>query len=450
MESKLKICLSGHTNTGKTTLFRILTKNRIGDVDDRSGVTTKNMSDEPIGLSVSITDTPGFENAGTVKFIMEKYGYENGLIELQKEKLHKEIEIIKALIDSDVVYYLVSVESVLEDSHTKEIELIKQFSKNIIGVINKYNVVEPGEILNGRKQKVENFFNKHHIQFVEYDLYWDTPEKEIELLDKSILFLDDEKKQKEVKEQIDIIKAQNITNREEIADEVVELLNNYRKLAYTNITSDYNYKFNETEKRKLINQISYIEIQFIDKISQRYGIVFNEKMPEFNKLLVEKYTSEIIQSAASKRMEATAEQAAGGGIVGGGFGFLSGVITALQLGVTAATGGVALAIFAGGAALGAIGAGTHGALQKQTDTIKYNVGLSRTDEYTVTIQHIAAVWAIAYFGFEYSENKSNTKQTKIKNLIDDQIPNILKSKNINIDNFDQKDNIVAILNDLKV
>ncbi|NEO56210.1 MAG: hypothetical protein F6K54_25905 [Okeania sp. SIO3B5] len=133
----IKIAVTGHTNSGKTTLIRTLIKKEIGEIDDRANV-TKDVKPTPYeyeGLQAVFIDTPGFQQANLLLFLQQQ-----GLTELNSElekKLEYEIKAWGTIKSSDVILYIVSLETVPDDSHKEEIKLVVSAQKGVVALLNK-------------------------------------------------------------------------------------------------------------------------------------------------------------------------------------------------------------------------------------------------------------------------------------------------------------------------
>ncbi|NES64496.1 MAG: hypothetical protein F6K24_04115, partial [Okeania sp. SIO2D1] len=132
----IKIAVTGHTNTGKTTMIQTLMKREIGEIDDRANV-TKDVKPAPYeyeGLQASFIDTPGFQEANTLHYVQQ------GLMKLNsalKKKLEYEMKAWEAIKSSDVILYVVSLETVPDGSHQAEIELVVSAKKGVVALFNK-------------------------------------------------------------------------------------------------------------------------------------------------------------------------------------------------------------------------------------------------------------------------------------------------------------------------
>lgn len=201
----IKIAVTGHTNTGKTTMIRTLMKQEIGEIDDRANV-TRDIEDAIYkyeGLQAVFIDTPGFQQANLLFFLQQQ-----GLTELNselKKKLEYEIKAWEAIESSDVMLYIVSLETVPDNSHEEEIRLVVSANKGVVALFNKgiskfQTTTEPDQVTE-RTRRIEQWkevlcscgVSKHFI----FDAHWYDPYQVVEIYsaikeclpnDKSLLF----------------------------------------------------------------------------------------------------------------------------------------------------------------------------------------------------------------------------------------------------------------------
>lgn len=169
-----QINITGHTNVGKTTLLRCISNQYIGIIEDRAKVTLDNTYYFDQSNNFLYVDTPGFLHIGKISALLEFYQCKNIFDnEMLKRGYYSELKCIKSLQQSNIVYYIINLltfppEPIIVD----EINLIKHYNKNIIGVlnftecpdINKDNLIR-------RCQLWHNFFNEYGIDFLCYDFH---------------------------------------------------------------------------------------------------------------------------------------------------------------------------------------------------------------------------------------------------------------------------------------
>ncbi|MDJ0712743.1 MAG: 50S ribosome-binding GTPase [Prochloraceae cyanobacterium] len=189
-DEKISIAVAGHTNSGKTTLIRSLMKSNVGTIGDRANVTKFSEENCHDGLQATFIDCPGFTKASDLlKYIKLKKEKPDLLSQIASvfnpDKFVYDERAINAIKNSDVVFYLANLETIPEDDHDEEIELIRSVHNKIIGIGNKSRKrgkKEVDEKLSGRIHQWESFFRKNEIlNFIMFDTFWDNPSKIISI-----------------------------------------------------------------------------------------------------------------------------------------------------------------------------------------------------------------------------------------------------------------------------
>lgn len=448
--SKIRITLTGHANTGKTTLSRCLTKSIIGKVEDRANVTLENMTVYHNGLQAEFVDTPGLQEAGKVliirKLISDDEKFESML---KEEKLNIELEVIRALQKTNIVYYIVSVGNVPDNSYKSEIDLIKLFCNRIIGVINKSNEISfnKDKLHNHIKQWCD-FFNEENTDYIEYDFHWDSTQKQIELYTKTHELLNNEERII-FSEGIELLNKENADRRQEILKEINNSLEECNNLSRSTIVGHSGHESPEKVKNKLIEDTVNLINRFARKLAKVYSVQIDDYFSQKISLSTNVVEEVILVSKAAKKIEKTIENTTGGVGVGATVGAVSGGITLAQASIAgvALTGGLflaPLAIFAGiGAIVGAISGVTSS--QEPTKEVKYSI--QNSDLFSITKILISVVWTIAYLGFE-KNNITIDKTERIEYLVDCEIPKLFEEYDVNEKNYKEK--IIEVLNYLGV
>ena len=202
--SLIKISVTGHTNSGKTTMIQTLMKREVGDIDDRANV-TQEVNHAPYeyeGLQAVFIDTPGFQQANTLLNV--KKGRTILDAELEAE-LEYEIKAFDAIESSDVVLFIASLDKVPDAYDRKEIELVFSAGKGVVALLNKgvsrvqsSDDLDKESDLEGRVEQWKALFREVGISkdFV-FDAHWYDPAKVIDIYnaltellpeDKSVLF----------------------------------------------------------------------------------------------------------------------------------------------------------------------------------------------------------------------------------------------------------------------
>jgi GTPase Era involved in 16S rRNA processing len=148
---RIKIAIAGHTNTGKTTMLRCLTKRSSGELADREHVTVSKHTVHHETLQAAFVDTPGLEKARVALLLKESAVSEGEIVrKLEQRHLDVEVEVIKALKETDIVYYVTSLGVVPDGGFEDEVALIRQYCTRIIGVTNMANKLSTDSVKQGR------------------------------------------------------------------------------------------------------------------------------------------------------------------------------------------------------------------------------------------------------------------------------------------------------------
>ncbi len=433
----ISIALTGHTNTGKTTLLRCLIKQRIGTVEDRANVTTTTKSVTHTGLQANIIDTPGLVLVGEVSILKsiykDEHTFETKIKEYAENRGKKNIllslKVINELKRVDVVYHVVSTEAAPDENHITEIDLIKSYCSNVIGIINNSD--------NVHREQWEETFEKAGLSSIYYNFHWDNPQKQRDLYKKTYNLLDNDKKQL-FKEGLRRLREDDRYRRTRISDKISETLRNINSVRATVIKGDNNDNNNQSPdqiKSTLTNQIKNIIDSYTRDICSIYCVPsIGENIsptPQIDSI------ENILVSEMDKRVMNAVEGATKGAIIG----------SAMTAAATLAVSGLSLGLFGIGAAIGMLAISGIRAAQQQTPTTRVDYQLSDEELFGIAQFLIAEVWTIAYFGFEKCHITKNKKE-RITYLIKDEIPELMKRHDITKDNY--MDKISVILDDLGV
>ncbi len=184
-DSKIRIAVAGHTNTGKTTMIQTLMKQEIGKIDDRANVTqdVKDVPYEYEGLQAVFIDTPGFQLANDLLNV--KKGRTQLDSEL-KEDLEYDMKAFEAIESSDVILYVVSLETIPDRADEREIELVVSAKKGVIALFNKgisqiKATTEPDKVAEREQQWKEKLRNCGVSKSFIFDAHWYDPKKVVEI-----------------------------------------------------------------------------------------------------------------------------------------------------------------------------------------------------------------------------------------------------------------------------
>lgn len=148
----LRIAVVGHTNTGKTSLLRTLTRNRaFGEVQAAPG-TTRHVEGVRIDLAphgeLLLFDTPGIEDSmALLDYIEGLVGADhrlNGPERIQrflespeaKGRFEQEARVLKQLLDSEAGLYVIDVRDPVLAKHRDELRILAWCGKPLLPVLN--------------------------------------------------------------------------------------------------------------------------------------------------------------------------------------------------------------------------------------------------------------------------------------------------------------------------
>lgn len=147
----LQIAIVGHTNTGKTSLIRTITRERnFGEVKDEASTTIdvteiKRTSDQ---LTLTYIDTPGIEDAmGVLDLLEETYPSKSRLDEADnlfkfandptiEDEFEQEVKVIKQLFRADLTCYIIDCRLPFLPKFDDELTLIEKTHHPILPILN--------------------------------------------------------------------------------------------------------------------------------------------------------------------------------------------------------------------------------------------------------------------------------------------------------------------------
>lgn len=146
----LDVGIVGHTNAGKTSLVRTLTRNRtFGEVEDRGG-TTRRVSaatlDDGDATCLRLWDSPGLENAPTLLEHLDETSTQrhDGLAALRRllddariaRQFPEETRVLELALGCDVLLYVIDVREPVLEKYKDELAVLASSARPIIAVLN--------------------------------------------------------------------------------------------------------------------------------------------------------------------------------------------------------------------------------------------------------------------------------------------------------------------------
>jgi hypothetical protein len=146
----LRLAIVGHTNTGKTSLVRTLTRDRsFGAVEDRGGttrqVTTTELRRDGQGL-IELYDSPGLENAPELIDWLDKQPGERHagparirtLLEdpAAAQRFDQEARVLELMLSMDIGLYVIDAREPVLEKYQDELAILALCARPIVAVLN--------------------------------------------------------------------------------------------------------------------------------------------------------------------------------------------------------------------------------------------------------------------------------------------------------------------------
>ncbi len=146
----MRIAVVGHTNAGKTSLLRTLTRRvSFGEVSDRPG-TTRHVESVALAVqghtAVTFFDTPGLEDAVSLREHLEAFAQaaptppERIRAFLQGPEAHgvfeQEAKVLRTLLDVDAAFLVIDAREPVLPKFRAEIELLNSCARPVLPVLN--------------------------------------------------------------------------------------------------------------------------------------------------------------------------------------------------------------------------------------------------------------------------------------------------------------------------
>ncbi len=256
----LRITVVGHTNTGKTSLIRTLTRDiEFGEVSDRPAVTrevsgiTLNVEDQS---AIELFDTPGLEDSISLLNSLENLQgdrhtprvdlIEQFLSQADAENhFPQESKVVRQVLASDVVLYVVDVRERILGKHRDELDILSWCAKPVLPVLN-FTAADDAQTASWREQLPR--IAMHAI--VEFDTVVYAHQDELHLYEKLRTMLDSHR------ETIDALIKLRSSQRSQLIQascyEIAELLIDSAALALA-VTMN-----GETNTRQAVNRMHNI------------------------------------------------------------------------------------------------------------------------------------------------------------------------------------------------
>ncbi|MEN1727402.1 MAG: GTPase/DUF3482 domain-containing protein [Pseudomonadota bacterium] len=146
----LKMAIVGHTNTGKTSLVRTLTRNRrFGEVEDRGG-STRQITATELGQDgqalIELYDSPGLENAPElIEWLDRQPGDRHaGQARIQtllddgkaRQRFDQEARVLELMLGMDIGLYVIDAREPVLEKYQDELAILSWCARPIVPVLN--------------------------------------------------------------------------------------------------------------------------------------------------------------------------------------------------------------------------------------------------------------------------------------------------------------------------
>ncbi|AOY79544.1 50S ribosome-binding GTPase [Moorena producens JHB] len=391
---KTVIAVTGHTNSGKTTLIRTLTKSNVGIVDDRAHVTITIETISYNTLQAFFLDCPGFEVPDSCLAYMraKKQGLSPEILANifpNVDRMKYDLIAIEGVEQADVVIYVVdTLNDVPETGHDQEIELLKELNKPIIGIGNKSR--KKNDQHGKRITKWEDFFKINHINhYIMFDGWWDNPSKVTRIYSYVENLLSGQKKERY---RIDL---ENFRHRQ------LEILREASDLMYDCIQACSKAKRqkgidNTSPEKDLIDEIrdevKQLLEDFNENVSRLYKLAADDPLKGVNDLNFHKKNFSKPKDVVDGAAAGTGIGTGIGGVIGGIIGFLIG----LPVGGVAAGPAALVGIQVGATVVGLLG-GSIWAVLSVNNNIE--VSIDQNGKNFIATTCLAIIWGVSYHGY---------------------------------------------------
>lgn len=439
---KIKIVITGHTNTGKTSLIRTLMKSPVGEVGDKANVTKKGETYFYQGLQANFVDTPGFRFASIYNMYLDAVK-DNPTFKMPKNwasKISLEKEAINEIDTSDVAIYVGALDVVPDDEHYEEIKLVQKLQPRMVGLLNKSHYLRTSkgeEVLKNRiSQWNEYFYDLGIDESIIFDAHWDKYSKTNDLYDKINLVISN-RDRKVFNIGLDLFKKR----QEEIREEACTMLAIcIRKIQNVSLEVKQKDHIEEESAKKILEITNKAFLEFINSVNKLYVIAAENptipaesikkkiKLKSNWKKLLGKSTSGIAYIGSMTALLGASLGAVGAGLVSGGLGIVAGAVSGAKLG-------------------GAIGSGLGSLIFLNRDDLILEIKPNFIQD--IFLNGIATIWGLSVSGYSRNEHLKGNEILKLTESVKGYITNTLDVNWATINSQDIKSKSVSIIRKLE-
>ncbi|NEO97956.1 MAG: DUF3482 domain-containing protein [Symploca sp. SIO2E9] len=412
--STINIAVTGHTNTGKTTLIRTFMRTSIGEVGDSPNVTKRGKAYFYDGLQATFIDTPGFQQASAVAMYLD-LKQENPDLKMSQEwesKVTYDHDAMKSIEASQVVLYVGNLSVVPDDSYKEELNLVKKIQPKVVGILNQYrqqSEVSDKQAINHRINLWKELFESEGIEFVVFDAHWDNPAKINKIYDNIHKILEPEH-QDLFSEGLKQFKIRQAEIRKESCSMLAECIKDIQEYEGVSFKKSLykNDEQREEAKNKIARELYDKSVGFIARVSALYQIASEFPTSPKDEIKYKMQQSTNFSARVSVGSSTATMLGTGGAILGASIGAGITMILTGGLGVEA---GALLGAQIGGIIGGFIG--SFGVFLDDHDIIKIKVESEEIE--AIVIMGLATIWGLSNNGYGRGRDLSTEE---IKNLED--------------------------------
>ncbi len=175
--NNITIAIVGHTNTGKTSLVRALTRQRnFGDVKNAPATTVDvtKITLESSGFTFNFVDTPGLEDAMSILELMPKSSFQASKVDEKKALLeimnnpdyqqdfNQEFKVLNQMLNSDIAFYVIDVRQPFLPRYHYELILLLKTHIPLLPIL---NFTQNAEYIDDWKRELKANGLHHYLEF---------------------------------------------------------------------------------------------------------------------------------------------------------------------------------------------------------------------------------------------------------------------------------------------
>lgn len=175
--NNITIAIVGHTNTGKTSLVRALTRQRnFGDVKNAPATTidVTKITLESSGFTFNFVDTPGLEDAMSILELMPKASFQSSKVDEKKALLEimnnpsyqhdfdQEFKVLNQMLNSDIAFYVIDVRQPFLPRYHYELILLLKTHIPLLPIL---NFTQNAEYIDDWKRELKANGLHHYLEF---------------------------------------------------------------------------------------------------------------------------------------------------------------------------------------------------------------------------------------------------------------------------------------------